>query len=63
MKAFFLFYGPRRELEQMFEEEEDTKKQKTIDLDDLSLEEIEDLIKNHEKEIKSLKSLLKKKTR
>tara|TARA_B100000965_G_scaffold405317_1_gene438914 strand:- start:531 stop:710 length:180 start_codon:yes stop_codon:yes gene_type:complete len=45
----------------MFEEEEDTKKQKTIDLDDLSLEEIEDLIKNHEKEIKSLKSLLKKK--
>ena len=45
----------------MFEEEEDNKKQKNIDLDDLSVEEIEDLIKNHEKEIESLKSLLKKK--
>ena len=44
----------------MFEEEEQ-KKQKQIDFDDLSVKEIEDLIKGHQEEIETLKLLLKKK--
>ena len=44
----------------MFEEEE-PKKQKKIDFDDLSIQEIEDLIKEHQDEIETLKLLLKKK--
>jgi uncharacterized small protein (DUF1192 family) len=44
----------------MFEEEE-PKKQKQIDFDDLSIQEIEDLIKEHQDEIETLKLLLKKK--
>ena len=38
-----------------------TKKQKKIDFDDLSIQEIEDLIKEHQDEIETLKLLLKKK--
>ena len=37
------------------------KKTKTIDLDDLSVEEIEEMIGNHKLEIKNLEILLKKK--
>tara|TARA_Y100000996_G_C22510979_1_gene638375 strand:- start:850 stop:1023 length:174 start_codon:yes stop_codon:yes gene_type:complete len=44
----------------MFEEEE-PKKEKKIDFDDLSIEEIEGLIKNHQTEIEILRQLLKKK--
>tara|TARA_B100000900_G_C20540522_1_gene700245 strand:+ start:698 stop:874 length:177 start_codon:yes stop_codon:yes gene_type:complete len=44
----------------MFEDEE-PKKQKPIDFDDLSIEEIEDLITNHYEEIEVLKQLLEKK--
>ena len=44
----------------MFDEEE-PKKQKPIDFDELSVEEIEELIKNHQEEIEILKSLLDKK--
>ena len=60
MKAFFLYCGQRKEQEQMFEDEE-PKKQKPIDFDDLSIEEIEDLITNHYEEIEVLKQLLEKK--
>tara|TARA_Y100000768_G_scaffold314285_1_gene249139 strand:+ start:217 stop:393 length:177 start_codon:yes stop_codon:yes gene_type:complete len=44
----------------MFDEEE-PKKTKPIDLDDLSVEEIEEMIDSHKLEIKSLEILLKKK--
>ena len=44
----------------MFDEEE-PKKIKPIDLDDLSVEEIEEMIDGHKLEIKSLEILLKKK--
>jgi len=44
----------------MFDEEE-SKKEKQIDIDDLSVEEIEKMIKGHQKEIEALSSLLKKK--
>ena len=44
----------------MFEEEE-PKKQKSIDHDDLSVKEIEEMIMKHQKEIDALKLLLKKK--
>ena len=47
-------------LEQMFDEEE-PKKQKQIDFDELSIEEIEELIKGHQDDIKALKILLEKK--
>ena len=47
-------------IEQMFEEEE-IKKDKKIDLDDLSLEEIEKMIENHLQEAEKLKILLKQK--
>ena len=44
----------------MFDEEE-TKKEKPIDLDDLSVEEIEKMIKVHQQEIEILSLLLEKK--
>ena len=43
----------------MFEEEE-PKKHKPIDQDDLSVKEIEEMIIGHQKEIDTLKLLLKK---
>ena len=45
---------------QMFEEEE-IKKDKKIDLDDLSVEEIEKMIEKHLQEAEKLKILLKQK--
>ena len=45
----------------MFDEEEPTKKTKPIDLDDLSIEEIEEMISNYRSDIKNLEILLKKK--
>ncbi len=60
MKVFFQLFGQRKDIEQMFDEEE-PKKIKTIDLDDLSVEEIEEMIGNHKLEIKNLEILLKKK--
>ena len=47
-------------IEQMFDEEE-IKKDKKIDLDDLSVEEIEKMIENHLQEAEKLKVLLKQK--
>lgn len=44
----------------MFDEEE-PKKEKSIDLDDLSVEEIEKMIKEHQQEIEKLSLLLEKK--
>ncbi len=44
----------------MFDEEE-LKKEKPIDLDDLSVEEIEKMITGHQQEIEMLSLLLKKK--
>ena len=44
----------------MFDEEE-PKKERPIDLDDLSVEEIEKMIKGHQKEIEMLSLLLEKK--
>ena len=44
----------------MFDEEE-IKKDKKIDLDDLSVEEIEKMIENHLQEAEKLKILLKQK--
>ena len=44
----------------MFDEEE-PKKENPIDLDDLSVEEIEKMIKGHQKEIEMLSLLLEKK--
>ena len=44
----------------MFDEEE-PKKVKPIDLDDLSVEEIEKMIKGHQQEIEMLSLLLEKK--
>jgi uncharacterized small protein (DUF1192 family) len=44
----------------MFDEEE-PKKEKSIDLDDLSVEEIEKMIQGHQQEIKMLSTLLEKK--
>ena len=60
MKVFFQLFGQRKDIEQMFYEEE-PKKIKPIDLDDLSVEEIEEMIGNHKLEIKNLETLLKKK--
>ena len=61
MKVFFQFFGQIKGIELMFDEEELTKKTKQIDLDDLSIEEIEEMISNHKLEIKNLEILLKKK--
>ena len=44
----------------MFDEEE-PKKEKHIDTDDLSVEEIEEMIKGHQQEIETLSLLLEKK--
>ena len=60
MKVFFQLFGLKEDIEQMFDEEE-PKKIKPIDLDDLSVEEIEEMIGNHKLEIKNLETLLKKK--
>jgi len=61
MKVFFQLFGQRKDIEQMFDEEEELKKIKPIDLDDLSVEEIEEMISNHKLEIKNLEILMKKK--
>lgn len=45
----------------MFDEEEPIKKPKPLDLDDLSVEEIEGMINDHKFEISNLEALLKKK--
>ena len=45
----------------MFDEEEPIKKPKPLDLDDLSVEEIEEMIDDHKSEIRNLEALLKKK--
>ena len=45
----------------MFDEEEPIKKSKPLDLDDLSVEEIEGMINDHKSEISNLEELLKKK--
>ena len=45
----------------MFDEEEPTKKPKSLDLDDLSVEEIEGMIDDHKSEISNLEALLKRK--
>ena len=45
----------------MFDEEEPIKKPKPLDLDDLSVEEIERMIDNHKSEISNLEALLNKK--
>ena len=60
MKVFFQLFGQRKDIEQMFDEEE-SKKINPIDFDDLSVEEIEEMIGNHKLEIKNLEILLKKK--
>ena len=60
MKVFFQLFGQKEAIERMFDEEE-PKKIKPIDLDDLSVEEIEEMIGNHKLEIKNLETLLKKK--
>ena len=45
----------------MFDEEEPIKKPKPLDLDDLSVDEIEKMINDHKSEINNLEVLLKKK--
>ena len=60
LKINLYFLHEEGELEQMFEEEE-TKKHKPIDKDDLSIKEIEQMIIGHQQEIDTLKLLLKKK--
>ena len=45
----------------MFDEEESPQKTKTIDFDDLSIDEIEEMINNYKSEISNLEALLKKK--
>jgi uncharacterized small protein (DUF1192 family) len=45
----------------MFDEEEPIKKPKPLDLDDLSVEEIEEMINDLKSEISNLETLLKKK--
>ena len=60
MRVSFLFFGLIKDIEQMFDEEE-PKKEKPIDLDDLSVEEIEKMIEGHQQEIEMLSLLLEKK--
>ena len=45
----------------MFDQEEPPKKTKPIDFDDLSVEEIEEIIDDHKSKISDLEVLLKKK--
>ena len=60
LKIHLYFLHQEEELEQMFDEEE-PKKNKPIDHDDLSVKEIEEMILGHQKEIDTLKLLIKKK--
>ena len=60
LKINLYFLYEEGELKQMFEEEE-PKKTKPIDQDDLSVKEIEEMITGHQQEIDTLKFLLKKK--
>ena len=60
LKIHLYFLYQEEELEQMFDEEE-PKKNKPIDHDDLSVKEIEEMIVGHQKEIDTLNLLLKKK--
>jgi phosphoribosylanthranilate isomerase len=60
MRVFFQYYGQKRKEKIMFEEEE-PKKAKPLDVDELSVEEIELMIKDHEEQILNLKVLLKQK--
>ena len=60
LKIHLYFLHQEEKLEQMFDEEE-PKKNKPIDHDDLSVKEIEGMIVGHQKEIDTLKLLLKKK--
>ena len=60
LKINLYFLYEEGELKQMFEEEE-PKKTKPIDQDDLSVKEIEEMIIGHQQEIDTLKLLLKKK--
>ena len=60
LKIHLYFLHQEEELEQMFDEEE-PKKNKPIDHDDLSVKEVEEMIEGHQKEIDTLKLLLKKK--
>jgi hypothetical protein len=60
MRVFFQYYGPKRKEKIMFEEEE-PKKAKPLDVAELSVEEIELMIKDHEEQILNLKVLLKQK--
>jgi uncharacterized small protein (DUF1192 family) len=60
MRVFFQYYGQKRKEKIMFEEEE-PKKAKPLDVDELSVEEIELMIKDHEEKILNLKVLLKQK--
>ena len=60
LKIHLYFLHQEEELEQMFDEEE-PKKNKPIDHDDLSVKEIEEMIIEHQQEIDTLKLLLKKK--
>jgi hypothetical protein len=60
MRVFFQYYGQKRKEKIMFEEEE-PKKAKPLDFDELSVEEIELMIKDHEEQILNLKVLLKQK--
>ena len=60
LKIHLYFLYQEEGLEQMFDEEE-LKKNKPIDQDDLSVKEIEEMIIGHQKEIDTLKLLLKKK--
>ena len=60
LKIHLYFLHQEEELEQMFDEEE-PKKNKPIDHDDLSVKEIEEMIIGHQQEIDTLKLLLKKK--
>ena len=45
----------------MFDEDEPIKKPKPLDLDDLSVKEIEEMIEGHKSEISNLEALLNKK--
>ena len=60
LKIHLYFLHQEEELEQMLDEEE-PKKYKLIDHDDLSVKEIEEMIVGLQKEIDTLKLLLKKK--
>ena len=60
MRVFFQYYGLKKEERRVFEEEE-PKKTKPLDVDELSVDEIERMIKGHEEQIINLKALLNQK--